>query len=234
VITEDNLSEISQRLYISDLKEFLSGAMKDEKNNLDVKQIGKQKALEIIRDSLYSTERFDTIRDKKELRKGVIKEKEVEKRRLEEEKKTQEIRWMREGFSKEQIDSATQSILDDIRNIELDIQRFSEKENLEVFLDRVPEVLEKIIELIDSIDSNADIDTMKGDLLLLLQITTFELPISTKKELQIKLLDGIESLTFISGAPEIGDLRTFIENYDRVAKKYNFSKSENSIFKNST
>ena len=35
-----------------------------------------------------------------------------------------------------------------------------------------------------------------------------------------------EYMIAIYGAPNTGNLRTFIENYDKVAKKYNYSSRE--------
>ncbi len=62
---------------------------------------------------------------------------------------------------------------------------------------------------------------------------TFELQISTKKELTVKLFDGLYNLVFLNGAPDRGNLRTFIENYDRVAKKYNFARDKDIVLQNS-
>lgn len=67
---------------------------------------------------------------------------------------------------------------------------------LQEYLDRLPEVLQKTFELASRVDQKKEIKDMRDEIIKLIQITTFELEINNKKELKIKLFDVLTSLFF--------------------------------------
>ncbi|GAB0175025.1 MAG: hypothetical protein HHAS10_09040 [Candidatus Altimarinota bacterium] len=67
---------------------------------------------------------------------------------------------------------------------------------LQQYLDRLPEVLQKTFELASRVDQKKEIKDMRDEIIKLIQITTFELEINNKKELKIKLYDVLTSLFF--------------------------------------
>jgi len=80
----------------------------------------------------------------------------------------------------------------EIRAIENQIEELSKSTDMEQFINRLPEVINETFELASKMLSSADIETMRDDIEQLLEICTFELTINEKKELKIKLFDGLE------------------------------------------
>jgi hypothetical protein len=82
----------------------------------------------------------------------------------------------------------------EIESIESQIEALSESTDMEQFIERLPEVLAKTFELASKVLSNADIETMRSDIEQLLEICTFELRVSTKKELKVKLFEPLNEV----------------------------------------
>ncbi|MDD4530789.1 MAG: hypothetical protein PHO80_04560, partial [Candidatus Gracilibacteria bacterium] len=59
---------------------------------------------------------------------------------------------------------------------------------------RLPEILSKTFELARKSIDKEKIEDMKDDLLKLIELTTFELTITNKKELKIQLFDVLDGL----------------------------------------
>ena len=97
------------------------------------------------------------------------------------------------------------AIQKEIDRIDKDISELSEATDIDQFFKRLPEVLSKTFELSSRVLHSEEIETMKGDIYKLIEITTFELSIDTQKELQIKLFPALEELInteFMNGAPD--------------------------------
>lgn len=82
----------------------------------------------------------------------------------------------------------------EILEIENDISSLWVAHDLEQFVDRLPDILIKIFELSSKVLTNKEINEMRWDILKLVELTTFELSVSTKKELTVKLFDGFKNV----------------------------------------
>lgn len=82
----------------------------------------------------------------------------------------------------------------EIETLEKELESISGSSDIEEFFNRLPDILWKTFELSSKVLSNAEIQGMKADILKLMEICTFELEINTKKELKIKLFEGLEDL----------------------------------------
>jgi len=112
----------------------------------------------------------------------------------------------------------------DIERIDKEINDFSTGIDIDEYLDRLPEILSKTVELARNAGSREETEEIRADIQKLLEITTVELTVSNKKELKIKLFDVLDSI--LSGDLDMlevctpTDIRTFVENYDRIQEKY--------------
>lgn len=151
---------------------------------LSVYRIGKN--IKSIKDSNISYIR------EKEINADTKKQLENKKQELEIEKKTilkNAIKW---GFRVEDANEMIRDTEKEIRAIENQIEELSKSTDMEQFINRLPEVINETFELASKMLSSADIETMRDDIEQLLEICTFELTINEKKELKIKLFDGLE------------------------------------------
>ncbi len=89
---------------------------------------------------------------------------------------------------------AMEDIQKEINSIEITIQELSEHTDMEEFLVLLPEVLSKTFELCGKAISNKKIEGIKDELDKLIKLATFELSVSTKKELTVKLFEGLEDV----------------------------------------
>ena len=82
----------------------------------------------------------------------------------------------------------------EIREIESQIDSLSESTNMEEYLDRLPEILQNLHELSSRVLTEAEYGDMRNDIKQLIEIVSHELILSDKKELKVKLFEGIESI----------------------------------------
>lgn len=160
-----------------------------------------------------------------------IKKLEMEKWVFEEKKKNYRRNAVLAGFTKEEIEMESKDMDLSIKIIEEKIAEFSENTDMEKYLQRLPEVLLKTFELTSNALYEKEIKGIKDDIIKLVELTTFELTINNEKELKIKLFEVLDRLissdNYVVEVLTGSNLRTFIENYDRVAEKYNFIDESN-------
>ncbi|MDD3120462.1 MAG: hypothetical protein PHF46_03585 [Candidatus Gracilibacteria bacterium] len=87
-----------------------------------------------------------------------------------------------------------QDLENDIKDIDKAIEDFSDDTDVEMYLVRLPEILSKTFELARKSIDKEKIEDMKDDLLKLIELTTFELTVTNKKELKIQLFDVLDGL----------------------------------------
>lgn len=66
--------------------------------------------------------------------------------------------------------------------------------DMEKYLEKLPEVLLKTVELVSNTINKEQIEVIKEDIIKLIEITTVELTITNKKELKIQLFDVLDKL----------------------------------------
>ena len=160
------------------------------------------------------------------------KKKELEKKKLELEMEKKEIdkRAFKGWFSAEFANEMKEDTEKEIQEVQSQIDFLSESTNIEEYLNRLPEILQNLHELSSRVLSEADYVWWRDDIRQLMEIVLHELTLTNKKELKVKLLEGLENLEtgkMWYGAINTAHTRTaikeFIENYDRVKEKYTHS-----------
>ncbi len=135
-----------------------------------------------------------TINADKEKKEVHIKMLAKQKEEIEQEKKNYRRNALKMGYSKEEITETTKDMENSIKLIEEQINEFSENTEMERYLERLPEILLKTFELGSNAIQRAKVGDIKEDIFKLLEITTFELTINSKKELEIKLFEALDKL----------------------------------------
>jgi hypothetical protein len=69
----------------------------------------------------------------------------------------------------------------------------SQETEIEQFIDALPDILAKTFELSKKAFLDQDFEQSRQEIMKLIEITTFELTVNTKKELRIKLFDWLVS-----------------------------------------
>jgi len=82
----------------------------------------------------------------------------------------------------------------EIQEVQSQIDLLSESTDIEQYLDRLPEILQKLHELAGRVLSEADYKGWRDDIKQIMEIVLHELILTNKKELRIKLLEGLEKL----------------------------------------
>ncbi len=218
-------------LYNLNTIEFLGEIKEFDMSRIRAKNYSKDRLISVINESRNLD--IDIQNDSKEERLKQLNNKLI---KVEEETKRERINLTKllakEVITKEAYNETLEDMDKEKKDIESQIEKLWESTDIEQFLERLPEILTKTFELASKALSSADIDAINSELRQLIEIVTFELEIGNKKELLVKLQPGLNNLVFLDGAPDMGNLRTFVENYDRVARKYNFSTDWNSVLKN--
>lgn len=65
---------------------------------------------------------------------------------------------------------------------------------MEQYLERLPEIVQKLHELSSKVLSEADYEGMRNDIKQLIEIVSHELILNNKKELKVKLSEVLENL----------------------------------------
>lgn len=159
-----------------------------------------------------------------QLKKLHIRKLELEKEDLEKEKIQYSRNASKLWYDVDMVKKSLQAIDDDIKRMDEQIWEFSSGWEIEEYLERLPAILWQIVELVQNSVQKRESEDMRDDLKRLLEITTVELTISNKKELKIKLFEVLDGLfsnnkcTLEALSPT--NVRTFIENYDRIERIY--------------
>lgn len=186
-------------------------------NNLSIKQ-----AKELIREIILKNTLKDYASDRMRKR-NQIKKLEWEMEDAKKEIKTIQKNWLLKGYDKDIVDELVQDKQNEIINIQNRIQDVSQDTEIESFIDILPDILAKTLELSKKAFMNQDFEQSREDIMKLIEITTFELSINTKKELRIKLFDWLasfEKVDFKLWLAQNSQIRTFVENYNKVKEKY--------------
>ena len=166
---------------------------------IEIKEIIWKKEEEIMEKSkliiknMYKKQKPDLEKTDKEITKSKL---EIEKQKKEDWMKQERInltKLLAKGtISEDAYNDVLKDSEEEIRNIENQIVKLWENTDMEQFIERLPEVLNKTFELASKVLSNEDIRVIKKDIEQLLEICTFELTINAKKELKIKLFEWLE------------------------------------------
>ncbi len=149
---------------------------------------------------------FRSLFERLEKYQGTIGEKErreIEKGKLLQQKKQQEEEYREARINL--VDALAQKVItpEDFRNslenkerrmrsIDDEISRLSESVDMDQFIDHLPEVLLKILELATKSLRGDEIKDLRADIHKFIELITLELEMNNKKELKIKLDEGLE------------------------------------------
>jgi len=127
------------------------------------------------------------------------------------------------GYSADIANSVVLDVEREISSLRKQILSLYHASEIELFIQRIPSILWKIFELSTKVLWVKEIEPVKSELLKLIELTTFELSVSTKKELTVKLFEGLEDVLKVDSdiwlaSPQ--SIRTFVDNYEQVEKKY--------------
>ena len=99
----------------------------------------------------------------------------------------------------EQIDAIKKEFHNEIETLEIKIDGYTEQTWLEEYLLKLPSILYKTFELGNTALKQKEKAVIKEDILKLMELTTFELTLDTKKELTVKLFDVLKDLENTNG-----------------------------------
>lgn len=186
-----------------------------------------EKSNNVLKSFFEQSPIFDSDREWKILQEKQKVELENKKLVLEEEKKTIRKNGIKWGYTAEETNETIADTEKEIQSIEDQIKALWESTDMEQYLERLPEIVQKLHELSSKVLSEADYEGMRNDIKQLIEIVSHELILNNKKELKVKLsevLENLETDKIWNGAINTAHTRTaikeFVENYDRVKEKY--------------
>lgn len=150
--------------------------------------------VEIIESIIKSSPLFIKLQWDKNIKSNQIEKLKKQKEEIEEERKKYRRNAIKMGYSREEVEEVTKDMEKDIKYIESKIHEFSDDTDTERYIGRLPEILSKTFELTGNTIQRAKDEDTKEDIIKLLELTTFELTISNKKELKVKLFDVLDKL----------------------------------------
>ena len=177
--------------------DFLACIQDLDKRRISALEYGKNKMISLINKS--NSEEFNK---EKEVKQDVVESLQARYKELEEEKDSVYMRYADMGYPITIADKKVEIIQNEMMHLESQIKELRESTNVEQFLERLPEVLWKTFELASKAISSEDIATIRDDIEQLIELVTFELQISTKKELTVKLFEGLDEMFFVNGPPD--------------------------------
>lgn len=145
---------------------------------------------------------------------------ELEKERMEKDIKAYRRYAAIKNYTDAEIEETSKEMKKDIEAVNEKLSNYELRGSFEEELVRLPWILQKTFELGGKVLQERKKSNIKEDILKLIELTTFELTLDTKKELTVKLFDVLTDLENLNGGRWWGNIRTFIENYDRVKEKY--------------
>lgn len=178
-------------LYGFDVKDFL-----DTMKELD---LGRIKAMDYSRNRLTLAIKESShldINAEEDRKLENIKELQKRKSNLLEEKFWVSKKYAKLGYSVDVANAEIEDMEKEIQSIDKEIEEFWEITDYERYLERLPEILNKIHELVSRVLSQEDYESFRKDLVQLIDITAHELILNKKKELKIELNDPLNKLFF--------------------------------------
>ena len=133
-------------------------------------------------------------KDFQEAKVSQIKQLQKQKESVEQDRKNYRRDALKVGYNREEIEETTKDMDEDIRVIEGQISELSESSDMEQYLEKLPTMLLKTVELSGNAIQKRNTVGMREDIKKLLEITTVELTITNKKELKVKLFEVLDSL----------------------------------------
>lgn len=220
-----SFAEISQDLKCSDEDSVSFDEMQLKADEImdQLNSISKKQAKELIKQLILKHTLKDYESDK------IKKQNQIKKLEREIEEKERDIRDALKNavfdirIDREILNEAVQDKKNEINIIKGKIEDLSQETEIEWFIDALPDILVKTFELAEKAFTDQDFEQSREDIMKLIEITTFELTINTKKELRIKLFDWLasfEKVDFRLWLAQASQIRTFVENYNRVKEKY--------------
>lgn len=101
---------------------------------------------------------------------------------------------LKQWFTAEIANDVINDIDAEIRDAESQINLLWQSTEMEEFIERLPKILVKIFELASRAIPVKEIEDIKWELVKLIELITFELSVTTKKELKVKLFEGLENV----------------------------------------
>ncbi len=214
-ITDSNISRISQRIIEREFYTFIWGNFKNPVtvNGSNIWEEMRAKAISLFQEALKNTPIYKEANQGKTLKKS---EREEQKKIIEELRNRIDnatILLTRGNIKQEIYDRLLENTEKEISEIAEELNSFEETTDIEQFIERLPEILTKTFELASKVLHKTKKSDISDDLYKLLEIVTFELQISTKKELTVKLFDVLMDLKNINGG------RYRIRTYDPLRVK---------------
>lgn len=120
-----------------------------------------------------------------------------QKKLLEKEKSEIDLKAFRLWYDASVANAMKESTQEQIKALEIQIQDLSESSDFEQYLDRLPEILKDLHELASKVLSEADYQDSRDEIRQLIQLVSHELTLTTKKELKVKLFEGLENLEIV-------------------------------------
>lgn len=233
---ELGMSDIDFDLFEADIDELFKDDFPEEieKSGLKESMLATMqnsiKGKEMLKWALMQAPLFDNEKIEKEVRETQKMKLEQKKLELEMEKKEILKKAFKGWFSAEFANEMKEDTEKEIQEVQSQIDFLSESTNIEEYLDRLSEILQNLHELSSRVLCEADYVWWRDDIRQLMEIVLHELTLTNKKELKVKLLEGLENLEtgkMWYGAINTTHTRTaikeFVENYDRVKEKYTHS-----------
>ena len=146
----------------------------------------------IIFDALKDSSYFQRLQEEFDFQKTAVEQFQKQKEDI-----AKDMAWVQDkafamGYDKAFADRQIESKRWEIARIELSIRELENNTNLQDILDKIPVILSKIVELTDSPLWEAKTKDSREHIKIILEIITVELTIGNKKELKIKLFEGLE------------------------------------------
>ena len=152
------------------------------------------KGKERLKWALMQAPLFDNEKIEKEVRETQKMKLEQKKLELEMEKKEILKKAFKGWFSSEFANEMKEDTEKEIQEVQSQIDFLSESTNIEEYLDRLPEILQNLHELSSRVLCEADYVWWRDDIRQLMEIVLHELTLTNKKELKVKLFEGLENL----------------------------------------
>lgn len=153
-----------------------------------------EKSNNVLKSFFEQSPIFDSDREWKILQEKQKVELENKKLVLEEEKKTIRKNGIKWGYTAEETNETIADTEKEIQSIEDQIKALWESTDMEQYLERLPEIVQKLHELSSKVLSEADYEGMRNDIKQLIEIVSHELILNNKKELKVKLSEVLENL----------------------------------------
>ena len=128
---------------------------------------------------------------------------------LTEEKKSIDKKAFKLGYSADIANEMKRETEEEVQAIQRQLDDLWESTNMEQYFARLPDILQNLQELASNVLSEADYGEWRWDIKQLMELVSHELILTNKKELKVKLFEGLENLE----TEKIWNSRTYSKGY---------------------